>query len=70
MMTQSYKPSTISDEMSVRISRKLMKRAGIEVNSKVDMLHDQDNYKWMIKTCDIDGFNVSGKDSAPTALIR
>ncbi|MDO6501182.1 hypothetical protein [Photobacterium sanguinicancri] len=70
VMTQSYKPSTNSEEMSVRISSNLMKRAGIEVNSKVDMLHDQDNNKWMIKKCDIDGFNVSGKDSAPTALIR
>lgn len=70
VMTQSYKPSTSSEEMSIRISSDLMKRASMEINSKVDVLYDKDSNQWMIKKCEIDGFNVSGKDNAPTALIR
>lgn len=70
IMTQSHKPSTNSDEMSIRISSDLMKRSGIEINSKVDILHDPEENKWMIKKCESDGFNVGGKVDAPTALIR
>ncbi len=71
VMSQSYKQSTKSEELSIRIAAKLMNDSGIVINSKVDILFDKDNNLWMIKKCKSnEGFTVSGKDGAPTALIR
>lgn len=70
VITQSYKPSTKSEEMSIRVSSSVLKKAKIRHGDKVDILHDPDSQRWMIKVNEGDGFNVGGKDGAPTGLIR
>lgn len=69
IVTQSYKPSTDSQELSIRVTSTLLKRAGIEIGDTVDVLHDPDLDVWMIKKID-GGLKITGKANAPTGLIR
>ncbi|MDO6583225.1 hypothetical protein Q4491_17930 [Photobacterium sp. 2_MG-2023] len=69
-MTHSYKQSTKSEEMSIRVSTPLMDKANIKHGDKVDILHDPNSRRWMIRVNEGDGFNVGGKPESPTGLIR
>lgn len=70
VVSQTYKPSTKSEEFSVRISADLMGKIGLLMGDKVDVLRDEECDLWMIQKCGSDGFTVAGKDEAPTGLIR
>ncbi len=69
IMTHSYKKSSSSEEMSIRISSQLLDKCGLKHDDKVDVLNDIENNKWMITKVS-EGFNISGKSDAPTGLIR
>lgn len=69
VVSQVYKPSTNSEEISFRVSSSLMSKFGVSVGSRVDVLRDEIEDLWMIKVSD-DGFLISGKEGAPTGLIR
>jgi len=69
VVTQSFKESTKSQELSVRIASVVLSRAGMKVGDCVDVLHDGDTDRWMIKKMD-SGLKITGKDNAPTGLIR
>lgn len=70
IVTQSFKKSTKSEEMSFRISREILNDAGIGIGEKVDILRDNKSNRWMIQCVNSDGFSISGKADAPTGLIR
>lgn len=69
VVSQSYKPSTNSEEMSFRVATSLLNEAGLDIGDKVDVLFDEDSLQWMI-TKESDGFTISGKKDGPTGLIR
>lgn len=69
VVSQIYKPSTKSEEMSFRLSSSFMSKFGVGIGSRVDVLRDEESDLWMIKKSD-DGFLISGKEGAPTGLIR
>jgi len=69
VVTQSFKESTKSQELSIRIASVVLSRAGMKVGDCVDVLHDGDTDRWMIKKMD-SGLKITGKDNAPTGLIR
>lgn len=69
VITQSYKPSTKSQELSLRVSSELLKNIGMKIGDNADVLHDPDTGEWMIKKSE-NGFKVTGKSDAPTGLIR
>lgn len=71
---QSYKPSTKSQEMSFRISQDALSKIGVDMSSSsrranVDVLYSEVEDLWKIEVSE-NGFTVSGKDSAPTGLVR
>lgn len=68
-VTQSFKPSTSAEELSIRISVECLKNISLKIGDNVDVLYDADTDTWMIKKED-DGYKVSGKADAPTGLIR
>jgi len=68
-VTQSFKPSTSSEELSIRISTECLKNISIKIGDNVDVLYDAESNSWMIKKED-GGYRVSGKNDAPTGLIR
>ncbi|EEO8387486.1 hypothetical protein G6C71_004598 [Salmonella enterica] len=72
VVSQTHKPSTGTQELSIRISSEVLARIGLDVgtNRKVDVLYDNDNDLWMIKVCGDDGFTITGKEGAATGLIR
>lgn len=70
VISQSYKPSTRSEELSVRISVKFMGKIGLEIGSMADVLFDSESKLWMVKKTEDEGFKVSGKEGGPTGLIR
>lgn len=70
VISQTYKASTKSEELSVRISSEILLKIGMEIGSRVDVLHDEENGLWMVKKAGSDGFSVSGKAGGPTGLIR
>jgi len=69
VVTQSYKPSTDSQELSLRVASDTLKNIGLKIGDYVDVLHDDDSDMWMIKRCE-GGFKISGKEDSPTGLIR
>jgi hypothetical protein len=69
VVTQSFKPSTSAQELSIRITAALLGRAGMKVGDLVDVLHDPERDLWMVMKMD-SGLKVTGKDDAPTGLIR
>ncbi|MEZ9594464.1 hypothetical protein AB4298_07460 [Shewanella sp. 10N.261.52.F9] len=69
VVSQSYKPSTKSEELSIRVDVKLLSKVGLSIGSKVDVLFDGDSNLWMVKKSN-DGFTISGKVDGPTGLIR
>lgn len=68
-VSQSYKPSTKAEELSFRISAKLLGDIGLKNGDKADVLFDGETGRWMIRPSQ-DGFTISGKLEAPTGLIR
>jgi len=70
VISQSYKASTDSQELSVRISSEVMEKLGVVIGSKVDLLHDEENDIWLVRPCSADGFKISGKVGGATGLIR
>jgi hypothetical protein len=68
-ITQSYKQSTKSEEMSLRVSNDLLKKVGIGIGDKVDVQWDDQNI-WRIIKVDRFGYTITGKPDAPTLLIR
>lgn len=72
IVSQSYKPSTKSEELSIRVDVKLLRKVNLSIGDKVDVLFDPDENLWMVKKSDSlgDGFKISGKVDGPTGLIR
>ncbi|EKK5437251.1 hypothetical protein PN797_004801 [Enterobacter hormaechei] len=72
VISQTHKPSTGTQEFSIRISSEVLSRMGLEVGTqrKVDVLFDSENDLWMIQVCGDDGFTITGKEGAATGLIR
>lgn len=70
VVSQTYKPSTKSEELSIRIATSLLKKVGMDIGSKVDVLFDAQSERWMVKKVGSEGFSISGKPGAPTGLIR
>lgn len=68
-VSQSYKQSTKAEELSFRISAKLLADIGLKNGDKADVLFDDETSRWMIRPSQ-DGFTISGKAEAPTGLIR
>jgi len=69
VVTQSFKESTKSQELSIRVSSVVLSRAGMAVGDFVDVLYDNESNRWMIKKID-SGLKITGKENAPTGLIR
>ncbi|MGL5393760.1 MAG: hypothetical protein ACRDBQ_00635 [Shewanella sp.] len=67
--TQSFKPSTNAQELSIRITSTTLSKAGMACGDFVDVLYSSDDDLWMIKKMD-GGLKISGRDGAPTGLIR
>lgn len=68
-VTQSFKPSTSAEELSIRISTECLKNISLKIGDSVDVLYDLDTDTWMIKK-EESGYKISGKEDAPTGLIR
>lgn len=69
LLTQNYKKSTDSQEMSIRVSSAVLAKVGLKIGDKVDVLWDEENIWRIIKTNRY-GFTISGKENSPTQLIR
>lgn len=72
VVSQTHKPSTGTQELSIRISSDVIEKIGLSVGGgdKVDVLYDAENDLWMIQRCGDDGFTITGKEGAVTGLIR
>lgn len=70
MVSQTYKPSTKSEGLSIRVGSELLKEVGLEVGDRVDVLFDKDCELWMLRKSGNEGFSITGKKSGPTGLIR
>ncbi|PHM28137.1 hypothetical protein [Xenorhabdus innexi] len=70
VVSQTYKKSSETQEFSVRISSVVMDIIGVGMGGKVDILHDSDTDRWMIKVVNDSGFTVTGKEGAVTGLVR
>ena len=68
-VTQSFKPSTSAEELSIRISTECLNNISLKIGDNVDVLYDADSDTWMIKK-EAEGYKISGKPDAPTGLIR
>lgn len=68
-VTQSFKPSTSAEELSIRISTECIRNISLKIGDSVDVLYDAENDTWMIKKETV-GYKISGKGDAPTGLIR
>lgn len=68
-MTQSFKKSTNSEELSIRVASECLKKIGLIIGDKADVLYDQETDTWMIKKHE-DGYKITGRANAPTGLIR
>ena len=68
-VSQTLKPSTKADEISVRIAVSVLGRIGLDIGGRADVLYDSGSDRWMVKSSD-EGFTVTGKKGAPTGLIR
>jgi hypothetical protein len=69
IVSQTYKPSTKSEELSFRVSSKLLSDIGLKNGDKADVLFDDETDRWMIRPAS-SGYTISGKLDAPTGLIR
>lgn len=67
--SQSYKASTNAQELSIRITSGLLQKAAMKVGDFVDVLYDKDTDSWMLAKMP-GGLKITGKDDAPTGLIR
>lgn len=70
VISQTYKKSSKTQEFSVRISSVVMDKIGVCMGGKVDVLHDSDTDRWMVKVVNDGGFTVTGKEGAVTGLVR
>jgi hypothetical protein len=72
VVSQSYKPSTKSEELSIRVDVSLLGTIDLKIGDRVDVLFDRDSSLWMVKDSksDTEGFKISGKLDGPTGLIR
>lgn len=68
-VTQSYKPSSNVQELSFRITAKVLSRAGMKIGDFVDVMYDDDTSQWMIKKVKT-GLKITGKLDAPSGLVR
>lgn len=48
-VTQSFKPSTSAEELSIRVSIEALKNISLKIGDYVDVLYDAENDAWMIK---------------------
>lgn len=69
VVSQSFKPSTKSEEFSVRVASDLLKKINLEIGERADVLYDSESDRWMVKS-NKDGFTITGKEGSPTGLIR
>jgi hypothetical protein len=70
VVSQSYKPSTKSEELSLRVDIKLLEKIGLGIGIRADVLFDPEYNCWMVQKASRDGFTISGKVGGPTGLIR
>ncbi|AKH63446.1 MULTISPECIES: hypothetical protein [Photorhabdus] len=70
VVSQTYKQSTNSQELSVRISSDILDKIETTIGGKVDVLYDQEEDLWMVKPYGDNGFSISGKKGAATGLVR
>lgn len=73
VVSQSFKPSTGSEELSFRVSRVLLKKLSMDIGDRADVLFDESQDLWMIKKINSEknGYAISGKkEGGPTGLIR
>lgn len=68
-VTQSFKPSTSAEELSIRVSTEALKHISLKIGDHVDILYDNETDTWMIQK-EENGYKISGKEDAPTGLIR
>lgn len=66
---QAFKTSTNSQELSIRITSSLLGKANMKIGDHVDVLYDEESDSWMISKM-TGGLKITGKDGAPTGLIR
>lgn len=69
VVSQSYKNSTNSQELSIRITADLLKKATLKIGDFVDVLYDKESDSWMIAQMS-GGLKITGKEDAPTGLVR
>lgn len=69
-ISQSFKKSNQSEELSIRLSSQTISNLEMKMGDRVDVLYDSDSDMWMITSAGSNGFAISGKDGAPTGLIR
>ena len=69
VVTQSYKASTKAQELSIRLTSLVLSKGGMKIGDHVDVLYDKDSDRWMLRKMD-GGLKITGKDDAPTGLIR
>jgi hypothetical protein len=70
VISQSYKPSSGSEELSVRVDINLLSKVGLLIGDRADVLFDKTTNQWMVKKSGKGGFKISGKNGAPKGLIR
>ena len=69
VVSQNYKPSTKSEEISFRVSSSFLAKFDAKIGDKVDVLYDPESNAWRLELSS-DGFTITGKDGAPTGLVR
>lgn len=69
-INQSFKKSNQSEELSIRLSSQTISNLGMSIGERVDVLYDPEGDLWMIRSAGSDGFAISGKEGAPTGLVR
>jgi hypothetical protein len=69
VVSQSYKPSTKSEELSFRLPSSVLSKIDLNIGDRADVLFDEETKVWMIIK-EKNGFSISGKKGGPTGLIR
>lgn len=69
VVSQSYKASTKAQELSIRVTADLLHKAAMKIGDFVDVLYDKDSDSWMLSKM-AGGLKITGKDDAPTGLVR
>ncbi|WP_187487218.1 hypothetical protein [Duffyella gerundensis] len=69
VVSQTYKASTKSQELSIRVTADVLSKASMKIGDFVDVLYDKDSDRWMLSRM-VGGLKITGKEDAPTGLVR